>query len=160
MKQFLWLTLFFFSIIIVSCGPNYVYEDKKELPDSGWAYEDTLQYQFSIEDTSKVYNQLLELNHRTDYGFQNLYVKVKTIFPSGKVSEQVLSLEIASKIGLWFGDCDDTNCILTIPIQNNIFFPEKGKYTFVLEQFMRKSPLEGIRSFELKIEDTGQQKKL
>lgn len=145
-------------VIMASCGPNYIFEETKPVAGEAWSYADSIQFQFNITDTASIYNQSLEVVHTTDYGFQNLYVKVNTIFPDGNRTSQVLSLELASKIGLWYGDCNEEQCSLQIPIQNNIFFPMPGTYTFVLEQYMRKDPLEGIQSFELQIEDTGKKK--
>ena len=157
MKGNFWF-LSILAILLSACGPNYIFEETKPITANGWSYADSLQFEFNILDTTSIYNQSLVVNHTTEYGFQNLYVKVHTIFPDGKRTSQLLSLELASKIGLWFGDCNEEACSLEIPIQNNIFFPMPGTYAFVLEQYMRKDPLEGIQSFELKIEDTGKKK--
>ena len=113
-----------------------------------------LGFEFEVKDTQKVYNQILEVDHTKSYGFQNMYVKTKTIFPSGKETEQVLSLELANRIGFWLGACDKEECELEIPIQNRIYFPEKGTYQFILEPYMRVDPLPGIRQIALKIEET------
>lgn len=157
MKGKLWL-LVVVVVSLVSCGPDYIFEEQKAIDAAGWAYTDSIRFEFEIRDTATIYNQSLVVEHSTDYGFQNLYVKVHTVFPDGQRNSQVLSLELANRVGMWFGNCNEESCELNIPIQNNIFFPMTGTYAFILEQYMRKNPLEGLQSFELKIEDTGKKK--
>lgn len=144
-----------FLTLTLGCGPDFVIEERHKISPEGWSYADTVGFNFDIRDTNRVFNLFLEVDHQQAFSFQNLYVKVHTIFPSGRRSEQVLSLELADKMGLWQGRCDSENCTLRIPIQEEIFFNEPGKYALSLEQFMRESPLPGLNSFTLLVEDTG-----
>ncbi len=149
---------FFFCAFVVlllsSCGKNYIYEDEVSIEGGVWNYSDTLNFDFKIVDTTKVYNLFLEVDHLTDYRFQNLYVQVSTTFPKGKRESQTLSLELASKMGQWKGDCNSTDCTTLIPIQEQIYFQETGDYQITLEQFMRENPIKGVGRFSLKIEET------
>lgn len=152
------LANFFFCvfalILLSSCGKNYIYENEIVIAEGNWNYKDTLNFDFEIVDTTKVYNLFLEVDHLTDYRFQNLYVQISTKFPKGKRESQTLSLELASQMGEWKGDCNSTKCTTLIPIQEQIFFQETGKYQITLEQFMREPSLKGLNSFGLKIEET------
>lgn len=142
------LLLFLFS----ACGPEIIFEKKLSIPDSGWTYTDTLHYEFDIVDTSQVYHLFLQLEHSTDYRNQNLYVKIHTGFPNGQRTAQVLSIDIADKVGRWLGDCRGETCSLDIPIQSNAYFNQVGKHSFTLEQYMRVDPLKDIRSSSFRIE--------
>ena len=143
---------------VLGCGPNVLFENPVTIPETGWTYADSVDLSFEIKDTARVYDIFLEVDHLDAYGFQNLYVKTRTVFPSGKTDLQVLSLELADKIGFWLGKCSGGNCHLSIPIQQQIFFPETGKYTFHLEQNMRQSPIAGISKINFKIVDTGKKR--
>lgn len=151
-----YLSLFVLAVFGVGCGPDVLFEQSMPVAETGWAYADSLDFSFEIADTTKVYDVILEVEHSEDYGFQNLYVKTNTVFPSGKTDKQVLSLELANKVGFWLGKCSGGNCHLRIPIQQKIFFPEKGTYHFHMEQFMRQSPLPELKSITFKIEETGE----
>ncbi|MCR9287719.1 MAG: gliding motility lipoprotein GldH [Bacteroidetes bacterium] len=143
------------SIFLISCGKNYIFEKSVPIQNGEWAYSDTLNFNFEIQDTTKIYNLYLDIDHSTDYGFQNLYINVYTKFPSGERIKEMLSVELAAKGGIWFGDCDVEKCKLEIPIQQNAFFNIAGSYEVTVEQYMRKNPLSGISGVSFKIEDTG-----
>lgn len=144
---------------LTACGPNYTFNKTYTIDQEAWAYADTLNFEVDIKDTTRIYNLYLEVAHHPEnYGFQNLYTKIHTSFPSGNRLGKMVSLELANKAGLWLGQCSGSKCKLTIPIQEGAYFNEAGTYTFTIEQFMRVSPLPGIQSLALKIEDTGQGK--
>jgi len=88
-----------------------------------------------------------------------MYIRLHSIFPDGKrVTEQV-SVELMDQIGRWQGDCNSDDCDFRMTIHEGAFFNQTGKHTFLLEQFMRKNPLEGIQSIAFRIEDTGVSRK-
>ena len=148
---------FLFTITtLISCGPNFIYENEQIISDNNWEYQDSLNFQFEIADTNKLFNIFLDVEHSVDYGFQNLYTQIHTVFPSNDRITEMLSLELADKAGQWFGDCSSEFCTLRIPIQEGAFFNQAGNYSITVEQFMRKNPLEGVKSIAIRIEDTSQ----
>jgi gliding motility-associated lipoprotein GldH len=157
MKYFIAILSGFLS----ACGPDYIYEKEYAVPDQGWTYEDSLVFSVDIEekDTSRLYNLYLEIEHSTDFGFQNLYTRIHTGFPDGKRLSKVLSLELAEMAGIWLGKCRRDRCTLLIPIQQRTYFGAPGLYTFTLEQYMRQSPAEGVRRIGFMVEDTGELRK-
>lgn len=146
--------LFLIGIMLQSCGNEYAYQREYEIQEMAWAYTDTLNFNFAIEDTLTLYNLYLQIEHTQDYAYQNLYAKISTKFPEGELLEEVLSLELADKTGNWEGQCSGGVCKLTIPIQENAYFNKNGEYQITIEQFMRKSPLAGIRKIGFSLEKT------
>ena len=138
-----------------SCGPTYIYNHTYGIEKEAWTYADSLLYEVEIEDTLNIYNLYLDIEHSVDFKYQNLYTQVKTKFPGGAQIEEVLSLELQHKTGIWLGDCNSSYCTLRIPIQEGAYFNSKGKHSIFIEQFMRESPVTGVKSIALKIEDTG-----
>lgn len=138
-----------------SCGADYAYEQEYALDDASWSYADSLTFAFEVPDTSTIYNLYLDIAHSPDFPNQNLYVRIHTAFPSNdRLTEQV-SLELA-EAGRWQGDCRKRKCTVRIPIQTGAYFDQIGEHRFVLEQFMRRNPVEGIQSIALRIEETGE----
>lgn len=142
---------FFFS----SCGENYVFEKTYELENSEWNYNNQLVYTFEVSDTTKIYNLLLEIQHSTEYSYQNCYLKIYTQFPTGEKTNYLLSVDLADGIGLWQGDCNSETCTTLFDIAKQTSFKDLGKHTITLEQYMRVNPLKGIESLAVKLEDTG-----
>ncbi|PHN04021.1 gliding motility lipoprotein GldH [Flavilitoribacter nigricans] len=151
-----WPFLLLLSCVLWGCGSDYLYERSYPIDSSNWTYADSLQFSFEIEDTLQVYNLWLEVEHSVDYDFQNLYTRIHTRFPSGQQLAEPLSLELADNVGRWFGDCNSKTCTLKIPIQEGAFFNQAGTYNITLEQFMRRDPIEGIRTIGFMVEKTDQ----
>ena len=152
-----WSSLFcLLSLVFLSmaCGPDYAYRQTHELDGDAWSYADSLTFEFAVPDTTTIYDLYLEVVHSATYDNQNLYVLIHTNFPDGqRLSEQV-SLELSDK-GRWEGDCRGDWCTVSIPIQSDAYFNQTGPHQFVLEQYMRRNPVAGIRSLGLFIQETG-----
>ena len=110
-----------------------------------------MSFDFTVEDTLRKYDLMLDVAHSGDYGFQNLYVQFHTTYPSGEKKSQTVSLELANKSGIWNGECGGNECTVEIPLQVNASFKELGIHNISIEQYMRKNPLTGIKKMTLKI---------
>ncbi len=154
-KNYLFYLFLLTSFFFFSCGDNYLFEKNYTIEKGEWMYENTLDYAFEITDTTKIYNLLLEVEHSTDYAYQNCYFKIYTQFPSGEKTDQLLSIDLADGIGRWQGDCGSSTCTVLLDIQKQVFFNALGTHTITLEQYMRKNPLKGIEQLAIKLEDTG-----
>ena len=146
------------GIGISACSPGTLVKESQSVNNGVWTYADSLQFTVAIEDTSRLYDISLLVKHDKSYAFQNLYVKVHTRFPNGKILSPSLSLELADKSGDWLGKCSGNTCRIEIPIQQNAYFDEKGDYIFTLEQYMRTDSLPGVRSLGLHVRDIGPKK--
>lgn len=153
MRRNLLLSIPFFALL-AACGPNYSYESELNLDEQGWFYQDSLVANFTIEDTSTIYNLHLLLDHQTNFPFQNFYVRIHTTFPGGERLTEQVSLEIAGKAGNWLGDCRQDQCQLRIPIQQGAYFNQPGDYQITIEQFSRRNPLPGLKRIAFALEET------
>lgn len=142
------------SFGIFACGPAYLYEESHSLEDNVWSYGDSLHFTFTVSDTQQIYNLYLEVAHSPDYAYQNLYTRIHTRFPNGEQLSEPLSLQMADQVGRWFGDCNQSRCQFSIPIQQGAFFNQSGSYQVMVEQFMREDNLTGISEIGFKVEPT------
>lgn len=142
-------------LVLESCGEDLYYEQTYNIEAKAWRYEQELDFEFEMQDTTNRYDLLLDIAHLDSYPFQNIYIKIKTLFPSGKILEEVVPIDMANKKGEWYGNCKGANCNLTINLQQSAYFNELGNYHLNLSQYMRKSPLKGIEmvGFKLKTVD-------
>jgi gliding motility-associated lipoprotein GldH len=152
-KYFFFLPLL--STVFFACGPRYLVDETIEIPESKWVYKDSLRFEAEIPDTAMVYDLWLTLDHSPEFAWQNLYIRIHTLFPDGKRLSAPLSLELADQGGIWQGDCNSKRCRFRVPIQEGAWFQLPGVYTFTFEQYMRESPVTGIQRFRFQIAETG-----
>ncbi|MEM7572003.1 MAG: gliding motility lipoprotein GldH [Bacteroidota bacterium] len=142
-----------FLLTLTACGPSYIFEETKPIAEDGWSYNDTLNFNFEIVDTSTIYDLHLILDHKDDFASQNTYVRLKLRFPDGKRTDEQLSLQMADAFGVWLGDCRGENCSLDIPIQTGAYFSQSGNYQLTVEQFSRAELLYGITALTFALEE-------
>jgi gliding motility-associated lipoprotein GldH len=148
------VTIFVLSAVFVSCGPNVIYQKEYSLKGDSWTYNDTLNFDFSIVDTTKLYNIWFDIQHKEDFPFQNIYLNIYTLLTQENRAKQQLSIELCDPAGKWFGKKSDKKVNYQLKIQENAFFDKIGKYQITLEQFMRKDSIQGIQKIGIRIEET------
>jgi gliding motility-associated lipoprotein GldH len=74
------------------------------------------------------------------------------MLPDSQWLERRVNLPMSEPDGKWFGKCMGDNCYVSISIQKNARFPQKGKYIFTIQQDMRTNPLQNIRYVGLRVE--------
>lgn len=140
----------FVVFLFSSCGPTPIFEQKIICP-SEWNYQDTLRFSYEVKDTNIAYSMYLTIDHAKTFGFENIYFKILTHFPDGHSIQNVVSMDLMDKSGLWLGKCNDINCSLSIPISLNAYFKQKGMHDMQLIQHSRLEKLLGVHSLELLI---------
>lgn len=142
------------AFLLSACGPNYVYNHKTSFDNDTWTYQAIQKHQVEIKDITHLYDLIIGVKHSPEYASQNLYVKIKTVFPNKETREQVLSLNLADASGAWYGKCSGKTCNIEIPIQQNAIFEQAGTYQFSIEQYMRTEKVEGVKGLSFKVEKT------
>ncbi len=152
MKKFHWLLAAFSLSCMAACGPDYVYKGVKEIPGGQWAYQDTLNFNFTVTDTSARYNFYLDIEHSDTFAFQNVYLNLYTRFPDGHRLTRLRSLDFFDSQGAATGRCSGKRCALQAVLQENAFFREPGDYVLTVGQNTRRNPLPGMYSVGLRLE--------
>ena len=152
-----WILLIL-ALTFISCEQDYFFKETYVVENQIWNYDNLAEFSVEIPDTNSIYNLYLKVKHSTDYPFQNLYTKIKTEFPQGQVVDEIVSLELAGKGGIWLGNCNSKTCELIIPVRQNDYFVQSGKYLFSIEQYMRQDTLPGVYDFTFMVENIGKRK--
>ncbi|HLP21738.1 MAG TPA: gliding motility lipoprotein GldH [Chitinophagales bacterium] len=139
-------------LLLSSCDKSAVMEEQQQIKDYQWEYADAKTFSTEITDTVQHYNIYVSLRHGFGFEWRNVWVKIETTFPDGKQFERRVNLVLSGADGVWHGDCLGDNCDMLIPIQDNAFFPQTGKYTFKISQDMRVNPLPLIKTVGMRIE--------
>lgn len=135
--------------LLPACNSSVMTSETFEFPEGYWLNETPQSLQFDATDTTQEYSLTLSLIHTTDYPFRNLYVKTKTIFPSGREIVSVSSLELTNENGRWSGDCSNKKCDLELPLQKRFTFPEIGVYTWMIEPYMRMDTVHEVEKLKV-----------
>lgn len=140
--------MFFSLIAIISCSPSAYYTQALDFEDGAWDNSDVLTSQFSIADTTKAYNLFLDVDHSSEYHYENIYLSITTEFPHKDAVSQVLPIDLANKKGQWHGKCHGDNCNLRVVLKEATRFDAPGDYTLSIAQHSREEALSGISSVE------------
>ena len=147
---------FFALLFLVSCQSNLIYEKKQDIPNGVWTYENALDFEFEISDTSGVYTLYLDFDHGSDYPTQNLYTQLVTTFPQGDTIQRMISFNLFDNTGTPNGKCSAEACRVRMILQENAYFSQAGTYQLNVAQHMRRDSLEGISAVGLAVEKTGE----
>lgn len=146
-----WATVFVLCLNLLSCGS--VYDETTVIENGVWTPENTIEFEFEIQDTSKLYDIFVEVNHKADYSFQNVYCLVETFELDTRIREDLCSLELADSKGNWKSqNCNDTDCDRKIPFIIRTQFNQEGRHKIIFKQHTRDISLEGINSLRLLVE--------
>jgi len=131
-------------VLFVSCSETPVLEESLVLPDGIWRYDQTFDFPIQVDDISEKYRLEMALTHTTEYDFQNIYTRIKTVFPNSKSATDTVSIQLSDKYGRWFANCNSKDCAYRVVLKDSFNFAEAGKHNLQLEQYSRTGYLEGV----------------
>jgi gliding motility-associated lipoprotein GldH len=120
-----------------------------------WRYNDPKQFSFNITDTNARYILHFQMANHNNYAFSNIWMRMTTQFPDGKIDTTRLEVPLALPSGQWLGT--EANNIVEhssgiTPNDAPLKFTETGLHTITLYQDMRVNPLKEVYSVGLSIE--------
>ncbi len=151
MKSFMYTIIVFFLFCMVGCGDGASYSETQSIPDGIWKYEEPMVFSFDVSSPDIVNDLVLSLAYGTGFGYQNLYVKIITEYPSKKIIEDIVSLNLTDGRGSFKGNCSGSTCTTDILLQESFRFKEIGNHTIKIYQHSRESELQSITGGTLKL---------
>ncbi len=138
--------------LLCSCGPKEWYNYQVSIPEAGWNKDTVAVFKSDITELDKSCHLLLDVTHKNNYEYSNLWFFIDAISPSGHVERDTIECFLANHEGIWFGKDvggDETESVH--PYKLNVKFPEKGLYKYYVMHGMRDTLLTGITSVGLQI---------
>ncbi|MBN2745217.1 MAG: gliding motility lipoprotein GldH [Bacteroidales bacterium] len=139
------------EIIFTRCTNTTVYDQIKPV-EQPWKSTNPILFEVSIEDTISPMNFYLHVRNDIDYRYSNLFLFFQTTFPDKRIAVDTFNIWLAAPDGKWlgkgFGKYRDSDIIFKMKGR----FPQKGIYSFKVEQAMRDVELSGIESIGIRIE--------
>ncbi len=146
------------SILVVvlfaasSCDRDVIFEENIKIPGEQWHKDSLVYLTTEIKDTVELYNIYLNLRHSTEYDYKNLYLFFETVLPNGQVIRDTVECILANRAGKWLGQGHGRIKSHKFHFREDIWFPYKGEYVFVMQQAMREETLNGITDVGIRIE--------
>lgn len=138
----LWAAIIALTALLASCADSGDFSHFSTLPDSGWAYGDTIGFDTDRLDSLSTGTLYLSLRHTNDYHYSNLWIEV-TCDDNGRQRRDTLNLRLADNFGRWQGKGFGATRQMKTEVARNIT-PRPGSKVWV-RHIMRVDTLCGIR---------------
>jgi gliding motility-associated lipoprotein GldH len=138
-------------ISLASCDKSQVYEKSRPL-DNVWSKDSLARFEVNINDTLSTHSVYVTMRNNSSYPYSNVYLFVTTVAPSGAYVRDTMECILADESGRWLGKGFSKYWDNRFAMRKNVKFPEKGTYTFTIQQGMRLEELPGIHDVGIRIE--------
>ncbi len=145
----------YFAILLPffwGCSQDHLYYKAYDLDPKSWPYEQKLDFQYHIADTSARYQMSLQIDHAYQYPYQNIYLKLYLTDTEGQSNEQIIPIDFAQKSGRLYGKCSGNICYLDAVLRQKIRYDKAGTYGLSISQWTRDENLKGIHKIALVID--------
>ncbi|PKQ45705.1 gliding motility lipoprotein GldH [Confluentibacter flavum] len=149
-----------FSLVVVSCDSNRVYDEYKSVPNT-WNKDSVISFKINPPDSLNHYNLFVNLRNTNNYKYNNLFLIVEMVFPHGKTIKDTLEYKMADPTGKLLGTGLTDIKENKLWYKEKIVFNEAGDYTVNIQHAMRENgkvngvvDLEGVTDVGFRIERT------
>ena len=151
LKKFLFYLVPCF-LLIVSCTTIDLYEKTVPVPGHAWNNSFRPTFDFTIKDTTSLYQLFLVLRHNEKYNYSNIYVNIYVQGPGQDTLQKIQqNIDLANNEKGWLATGFDDIYEQRRPLGRRQAL-KAGQYKFTIEQIMREDPLENILDVGLRLE--------
>ena len=142
----------FTSYLFISCTTIDLYEKTTAIPGQAWANNFRPSFDFTIKDTSALYQLFLVLRHNEKYNYSNIYINLYILAPGQDTTIKIQrNLTLATNEKGWEATGMDDIYEHRIALGEPQTL-KAGNYKFSLEQIMRENPLQNVLDAGIRVE--------
>lgn len=147
-----YITFILLVLLMTSCvDGNVLMEDTVPISKQSWSSNDTVSFDFDIDDTTGYFDFYLNLRTTTSYEYSNCFVFASLESPT-MVAIDTINIPLADpSSGRWLGEVSGSMVENHVLFMKNVRFHELGKYHIRFVQGMRNDPLGEISDVGLTI---------
>lgn len=142
------------AILFASCGKDAMYSRYVDMPDEQWNRDSVLRFDVNVDDSTSVYDISFCNRITGQYQYSNMFLFITIVAPDKSHQTDTLECILADNKGKWLGKGFGNIWSNNIVYKQNVIFPQKGNYSFYIEQAMRIENLPHVLDAGLKIEKT------
>jgi len=146
------LIILLVSFSFTSCTTVDLYERTVSLPDHEWKSTNKPEFNFTITDTTVLYQVFFVIRHTEKYNYKNIWVNYYYQPPNDSLHKEMREFELATNEKGWLGTGMDDLYEHRIKLAPNPGKLKAGSYKFILENIMREDPLKEVLNVGVRIE--------
>jgi gliding motility-associated lipoprotein GldH len=152
------LTTAILLLALTGCNSNVLFDRSESVNENGWKSKgEKIVFELDIKDTVTKFDFAINMRNTTDYSYSNIIFFVTTIYPDRSVTQRdTIECQVANPDGTWKGKGSGKLKDNRFWFARNVKFPQKGRYTFEIEQATRDTNLAGVSDVGLHIENRRQ----
>lgn len=140
------------ALYLGSCTTVDLYEKTVPVPGHAWQNSFRPSFDFTIKDTTPLYQLYFVVRHTEKYNYTNMYVNVYVHLPDQDSAIKIQrDLPLANNEKGWLGTGIDDVYEHRIKLGEPQTL-KAGNYKFTLEQIMRENPLMNILDVGIRVE--------
>lgn len=155
-KTILSFTVITMAIVLMvnACKTVDVFEKNTTIPGSEWDRSFKPAVDFTITDTTALYNIYITLRHTYAYKYNNIWLNLQYTLPGDSLKQQKVDVLLGdNQKGEWLGTgMDDLFVVRRLITPQPFRFKRAGNCNFVIEQVMRDNPLKHIMNAGIRVE--------
>lgn len=131
-----------------SCSPGHnTYSEFRNLPQEGWAYNDTIQFIPTITDSVAQGDLSIALRHNNNYHYSNLWLEINHTINDSTIKRDTVNITLADVYGKWHGKGIGPSFQIEKLVSKNLKI-NKGDF-FSVRHIMRVDTLQDIEQIGL-----------
>ena len=146
------MAMLLLPIMLASCDGTVFSSEYAEVDEKGWLPADSACFDVEVEDTSLIFNFLVEVRNSVSYPYSNTFLFINTTFPDGSVARDTMEYPLADPSGQWLGKRSGRYVDTRYYFRRNARFPMPGNYHFAITNGMRDSAITGLEHIGFRIE--------
>jgi gliding motility-associated lipoprotein GldH len=146
------LPVLLLPILMVACDNSVFYSEYSDVDEQGWLPADSVCFNVPVDDTTQVYDFLVEVRNSVSYPYSNTFLFICTTFPDGSIAQDTLECPLAEPDGAWMGKRSGRYVDTRYYLRRNARFPMQGTYRFAITNGMRDSAITGLKHIGLRLE--------
>ena len=146
-------------MVFTSCNNNIVFTKYRSIKNNKWHQDSIVTFKVNIKDTISKHAIYINLRNNRMYGFNNIFLVTSIAFPDKTEISDTLAYKMTDEKGYYLGSGVTDIKENKLEFREQMQFPNKGIYTFSIQQAMRKNSeengvisLEGIVNVGIEIE--------
>ena len=140
------------ALCLSACTTVDLYERTVPLPNHEWKSDYKPEFNFTITDTTALYQVFFVIRHTEKYNYNNIWVNYYYQPPNDTLHKEAREFQLATNEKGWLATGMDD-----IYEHRNKLAPDAGKlkagrYKFILENIMREDPLKEVMNVGIRVE--------
>lgn len=126
------------------------YSEFRQLPETGWAYGDTIKFMTSGDGLAGAGRMSVAVRHNDDFLYRNLWVEVSYADSAGNLHADSVNIELADPLGRWKGKGIGSSYQCQSPIDHDVAVGDSTEIR--IRHIMRLDTVRGIELIGVTIE--------